>query len=199
MNSTVVLFTIFMLLLYLVILGIAITDYVLTAYSLHQIGRKKNIQNSWLSWIPVASSWVLGSITNRIDEKIGHRKNWHKVLLILGIVLAGGFVFVYVWFLLSIFALAYSSGYGNVPDAMSIISFVLSYLCLIVVCLCGVAWQICQYICIYKLFEDIVPDKSIKYLLLYIMVPLAGPICLFKCTKKMLAQKDFIEEQQNQI
>ncbi len=199
MNSTVILFTIFILLLYLVILGIAITDYVLTAYSLYQIGKKKNIQNSWLSWIPVASSWVLGSIVDRIDEKNDHRKNWNKVLLILGIVLTSGFVFVYIWFLLSMFAVAYSSGSGNTPNAISIISLVLSYLCLIVVCLCGVAWQICHYICIYKIFENIVPEKSIKYLLLNIMVPLAGPICLFKCNKQINTQQDFIEEQQNQI
>lgn len=199
MNSTVILFTIFMLLLYLVILGIAITDYVLTAYSLHQIGKKKNIQNSWLSWIPVASSWVLGSITDRIDEKNVYKKHWNKVLLILGIVLTSGFIFVYIWFLLSMLAVAYSAGYGNTPNAISIISLVLSYLCLIVVCLCGVALQICQYICIYKIFENTVPEKSIKYLLLNIMVPLAGPICLFKCNKQIITQQDFFEEQQNQI
>lgn len=199
MNSTVILFIICILLLYLVILGIAITDYALTAYSLHQIGKKKNIQNSWLSWIPVASSWVLGSITDRIDEKNDHKKHWNKVLLILELVLACGFIFVYIWFLLSVFAVAYSSGSGNTPNTISIISFVLSYLCLIVVCLCGVAWQICHYICIYKIFESTAPNKSIKYLLLNIMVPLAGPICLFKCNKQIVAQQDLIEEQQDQI
>ena len=48
----------------------------------------------------------------------------------------------------------------------------------------AMAYAACKYICMYKNFELIAPEKPIKYFLLAILVPLAYGILLMKCCKK---------------
>lgn len=59
--------------------------------------------------------------------------------------------------------------------------FIIVYALIIVVAIIASAKGFCQAICIYKIFESTVPEKSVKYMLLYLLVPLAGSICLLKC------------------
>ena len=58
------------------------------------------------------------------------------------------------------------------------------YVVMIIFAILATAKSFCQTICIYKIFESTVPKKAVKYLLLYLLVPLAGPICLLRCKDK---------------
>jgi FtsH-binding integral membrane protein len=49
----------------LLILGLV--SYILTAVGAHQMAKNEGINNPWMAWIPVASSWTLGEI---ISEKL---------------------------------------------------------------------------------------------------------------------------------
>ena len=47
-----------------------------------------------------------------------------------------------------------------------------------------------KIICTFKLFESTVPEKAVKYLILSILVPLASPICLFRCRNQGYSNPD---------
>ena len=48
--------------IYLAMIGLGITGYVLQALGMYRIAERRGIHRPWLAWIPVANSWVLGSI-----------------------------------------------------------------------------------------------------------------------------------------
>ena len=45
------------------LMGIA--AYVLTALALYTIAKRRGLNHPWLAWIPVASAWILGSLSDQ--------------------------------------------------------------------------------------------------------------------------------------
>ena len=44
---------------------IQIAVYVFTSLALYTIAKRRGINHPWLSWIPVANVWILGSIADQ--------------------------------------------------------------------------------------------------------------------------------------
>lgn len=168
------------LLIYVALMGIGIAGYIMTSISFYTIAKRRNINNPFLAWIPIASSWTVGCIANRHDEKMGYSKNWQKVLLTLGIIFSVGLIITYTVLIVKILELSMGYIYAEELDWAGIL---IAYIALIIISVVGMAWTFCHTICVYEVFDLIVPEKSIKYILLYLMVPLAGAICLMKIRK----------------
>jgi hypothetical protein len=76
----------------------------------------------------------------------------------------------------------FAAGFGGEELAESALGLlIVFYLLLIALALAANALLICDGICRYMLFDFLVPEKAIKYMLLSYMVPFAYPICLFLC------------------
>ena len=43
----------------------AVVSYILSAAGMYAIAKRRGINNAWLAWIPVASGWILGSISDQ--------------------------------------------------------------------------------------------------------------------------------------
>ncbi|MDO5478417.1 MAG: hypothetical protein Q4G23_04560 [Clostridia bacterium] len=170
------------ILLYLVIFGIAIVSYILSSLAYYKIAKRRGIANAWLSWIPVANSWIIGRIANEYDRRNGHDRPWHKALLTLCITGAAGFAVSYGMFLVNIFKMAMNFDYSYYD--VDVTSFLISYIGIIVFAVVISVYSMLSVICTYKTFESTVPEKALKYIVLYFLVPLAGPICLVKCMDK---------------
>lgn len=182
MEEMGIVFILFGVLIYLLALGCAIVSYVLNSLAYYKIAKRRGIENPWLSWIPVANSWIIGRVANEYDKRNGHDRPWHKVLLTLCAIGVLGFALFYGMFFINVFNMAMNFDYGYYDVNMN--SFWVSYVGIIIFALVISVYSMISIICIYKTFESTVPEKALKYFVLYFLVPLAGPICLVKCMDK---------------
>ena len=64
-----------------------ILSYVLSSLGTYTIANRRGIKNAWLAWIPVGSSWILGSISDHYQAAKGKNKRKRVALLTLEIIL----------------------------------------------------------------------------------------------------------------
>ena len=59
--------------------GISIAIYVLGALGLYTIAKRRQINHPWLAWVPIASGWIIGSLSDQYRYvKHGQVKNKRK-------------------------------------------------------------------------------------------------------------------------
>ena len=170
-----------LLVAYLFIILIGIASYIMNAVAFQRIASKRLIKNAWLAWIPIANSWIIGSIADEYDEKNGIKRRWRAVLLVLSLISRGGIVAGYVGMVASGVMMSMQLDIMDTEFSNFIGGFLGAYVLLIVAAVVASAQNICNMICLYKTFESTVPEKSVKYILLSLLVPLAKSICLLKC------------------
>lgn len=175
-------------LVYLILIGISIAQYIMYSLSMYTIADKRGIKNAWLSWIPVGEAWVIGKIADEYDERTNTKKNWAKTLLILSLLGSVLFVVAYVAFVAFMIASGFLSE-GYFENEAILISVAL-YLFLLIAALMMIAASILKTICLYKVYESIVPQKAIKYMIVSTIVPLGSGICLLKTRKAFIQQLD---------
>ena len=172
------------LLIYLLVLGIGLASYIMNAIALYKIADRRQIPNPWMAWLPFTSDWLIGSIADDYDGRNGMKRKWRVVLLTLSLISVVGIVVVYVAMIVWIITIAVMYTNSEPPFEQTMVAFVVLYIIIILLAMLATAKVFCQAICIYKIFESTVPEKSVKYLLLYLLVPLGGPICLLRCKNK---------------
>lgn len=185
-EKTAILITCIVLVIYLFALGIGLANYIMRSLALYRIASRRQVPNPWLSWVPVASSWLIGNIADDYDERNGIKRKWRVVLLTLSIISIGGIVIGYIGLVIWALRITMESSLSRVPEDITgmITSVIVVYIFIIIAAVVAMAKSFCEVICTYKIFESTVPEKSVKYLLLYLLVPLAGSICLLKCKEK---------------
>lgn len=177
------------LLLYLFFSAILFVRYILYSLGLMGLAKRTGVKNAWLAWIPVANVYVLGATADMLEEKRGLSHKWSKFLLILTVAVAALFTLFFVSLFALVVYISMMEGIGATSaDAffagemflLPMIAFYLIYIVLIVI---SMALSYLNIICVYKIFEEIAPQKSIKYFLIYVLVPFGDVYCLFKCKK----------------
>ena len=167
--------------LFLILVGIA--GYIMNAVALQKIASKRLIQNAWLAWIPIASSWLVGSIADEYDEKNGIKRKWRIVLLVLSLISLIGIFVGYIGMVVSVVMMTMEETMSlELPNMIGL--FIGAYVVILVAAIVATALNICNMICLYKIFESTVPEKSVKYLLVSLLVPLGQGICLMLCRNK---------------
>lgn len=170
------------------LLAFCIAVYVVNSIGLSRAAKQNGVKNTWLAWIPVAKSWLLGSTAQAIDAKRGINRKWGKILLALYIVAYAIYIPAYLGFF--VYTFIQSMTYGPVTYGSDFVlggfavALVLFYCVMFVSCLVLMVAGSAQLICIYKIFENFVPEKSFKYFVLSLLVPMAYGVCLMKCCPK---------------
>ena len=177
--SALAAFGIFIALFYLIIIAYLVTSYVIQSLALYRMAKNRNLKYPGLAWVPVANSWIIGSVVDHHSRIGGIDRKWRKTLLTLSIISATG---VFLYFILG-FAVSFSMVIGAAPASGLIVILVPV---LIIYILAAAANSLCTLICIYKIFEGLTPAKAVKYILLSILVPLGGPICMLIASKSMI-------------
>ena len=160
---------------------VGIAGYVLTSLGLQRICKRRGLSFPWLSWIPVASAWVMGNISDDYDGQHGKKRNRRTIMLVLSIlvlVLSLVLTGVIGVFFFSFDAL--SADHENVALAAggSIVIGILLYIALAVL---SIVLTVFSYICLYKIFESTKPNLAVLFLILSFFVPLAQGVCIFIC------------------
>lgn len=173
---------IFLLLFYAIILAVGIGEYITNALGLYRAANTHNVKNPWIAWIPVADMWTLGSIADAVDTGKNLKRRWAKSLIGLYI---GVFVTIIPAYI-ALFIFVLTAGLSDSDELVgaALIMFFVFYALILVAAFVSIIAQALTYICMYKVFENAVPEKSLKYLILSLIVPLAFGICLMKAYPK---------------
>ena len=169
---------------------IQIAAYVLSSLALYTIANRRGLNHAWLSWIPVANVWILGSIADQYRYVArGEIKSKRKVLLTLNIISA---VLTAVMVSLCIGAAvgAFSGAImGRSEDVImrNLLSNLAGMLVLIVPILgVAIAAAIIRYMALYDLYSSCDPDNKTVFLVIGILFGITEPVFLFLCRNKDL-------------
>lgn len=184
MNATLGIMLVVFLLFYLVLVGIMLANYIMTAIGLQKIAKRRGVNYPWLAWIPYANYWLIGSIADDYDNRNGLKKRWSKILLGLLIAYGAGLVLYFVSIIVFFIQTTLMGINESDITAGFIGTLLFFYIVLIIFMVIATILSVIYYICMYKIFESTVPDKSVKYLILSLVVPLASGICILKCRDK---------------
>lgn len=167
---------VFLLVFYLLMFAFSILSYVLTSLGMYTIAKRRGIYNAWLSWIPVGSVWIMGSISDQYQYVVkGKVCNRRKVLL--GLSIATVLMIVPVIF----GAILAATGTVGAGAGMAII--LLAYLAMVVL---TIILMVFEYIALYDLFASCNPSNAVLYLVLTIFVGVVLPFFVFSCRNKDL-------------
>lgn len=160
----------------------SVAVYILVAYSLFAIAKRRGISNPWMAFVPVVQLWLLGSISDDYQMKVhGTEKKRRKILLGLQIAQAALAVILIIMIVVAILAIL-SAGYTNYDDIGDWIGVIGSFGGIIVVLLAfaalAVVAAVFRYIALFDVYRSCKPDQAVLFLLLNIFVSVTEPIFL---------------------
>ena len=170
----------------MILLGIA--GYILRSAGMYTIAKRRGISNAWLSWVPVAWIWVLGSISDQFRYVTKAQVKYKRVtLLVMNIITS--VVCIATLAIVGIKAvdlvdLAITG--GSEEELMMVgMSFFFQFMAMMLL-MVGVllATSIARYIALYDLFISATPSNAVLFLILSIFFSTVEPFFIFFSRKK---------------
>jgi hypothetical protein len=161
--------------------GIAL--YVLQAWGLHAIAKRRGISHTWMSWVPVLNLWVLGCISDQYRYVVkGQNKSKRKTLIALSIILA--LLYIAMIVLLVIMGI---NTIGNVAGGMDEYEALEKLLgpAVGILALClpmagvAIALTVVRYMAMYDLYTSCNPQNNVVFLVLSIFFQVTEPFFVF--------------------
>lgn len=177
------------LVIWLAIIGLGIAGYVLRGIGLYDLARKQNVRGAWAAWVPGFWVWTLGAVADDFATRKGIRRRFRWLLTIL----YGAVILCYVALMVAAFVSALAVEESADPETAALVMLGVMLVVYIPMLLLAVAFAAVCPVCYYKVFEETVPEKAVKYLLLSYLVPLAFGICLMRCARLAAAPMPAIE------
>ncbi len=162
---------------------LSIVSYVLFSLGLYTVAKRRMINHPWLSWIPVANIWILGSLSDQYRYVVrGQNKSKRKVLLTLKIVAVALSVVIVVVCLGAVFNLAAGAVYGM--DEEQLFREVFSMLfgvggLALVILPVTVVLAVFRYMALYDLYLSFDPENAVLFLVLSIIFAVTEPFFIF--------------------
>lgn len=163
--------------------GLGIVSYVLTAWALYTIAKRRGLSSPWMAWVPLVNVWTLGAVSDqyRLVTK-GEKKNKRKWLLGLSIAMCALVMAVLVWACVLI-----AIGFNSVPSAPDSVEEIVEGLLPeiaggllagipIFLALMGVAIAsaVLTWMAIWDIFKSCDVGNAQKYFLISILTSLVG-------------------------
>lgn len=176
--------------------------YILEGKSLSAIARRRGIDNPWLAWVPVGSSWLLGCISDQYRYvTYGQIRDRRKLLTwlsaVLYAVLTVLFVLLAIWIVGAISAAGISGEEAFIATYMG--GFFVIYMVALLLSGVSTVMSVFQYMAYYDLFRSCDPDKSLIYLLVSIFTTYPLPFFVFSCRNKDLGMPPRKDEAEQMI
>lgn len=162
---------------------VGIAAYVLTALALYTIAQRRGIQKPWLAWIPIADSWLMGSLSDQYRYVVcAEKRAKRKVLLILDIVKAL-LKMVLMTLVVFICTQAFIGIVEEWPAEMigrSVAGSAITAAVLLLPLLgVKIAHMVLYYMALYDVYKSLDPANSVVYLVLSIFFGITKPFFLF--------------------
>ena len=167
---------------------LSLVTYVLTALALYTIARRRGLKNPWLAWIPVADSWLLGSLSDQYRYVVkGEHKSKRKILLFFRILASYLWVSLMALLLRLCFRAFGGVMQGTIPDILiRQILHQAANLLIVVLPLIGIsiAYAVFRYMALYDIYKSLDPDNCVLFLVLSILFGVTEPFFLFFSREK---------------
>lgn len=184
------------LLLILLFNGIAILGsialYVLQALGLYQIAQRRAIRHSWMSWVPVLNTWILGSLSDQYNYVV-HRKFRcaRKWLLGLDIGICVTYLVTMILGLVGMFGMLTQMTQITSPEELMKLAvaqpmYLASLVGSIVYWVVAIAGIVVNFVCLHNLYASCQPKNKTVYTVFSILFPVTIPIFVFVCRNKDL-------------
>ncbi|MBE6958099.1 MAG: hypothetical protein E7447_02970 [Ruminococcaceae bacterium] len=182
--------------------GLGVLVYILNAWALYTIAKRREIKKPWLAWIPVVNVWILGSVSDQYQYVVNRKvKNKRKVLLglnIAQIALCAILLIWAIWVLIDVLMLSFGAlSNFQLTDAMiytllqeHLMTILMLALLSIPAAVLAVVYTVYFYMALYDVFRSSDPGNSTMYLVLSLVgnVVVEGAYCIFTmlCKEKDL-------------
>lgn len=151
-----------------------VVTYILQAISLQSLAKRRNVQGSWLAWMPFGNVWLLGAIGDRYQlAKAGRRTKRAASLLTLTILAV---VFAVISGICLGVSGAYLSGHSLEPG--SALVMVLGVLFLIATVAVAIVLKITDLVACHTLYRSCKADAAAAFVVLSIFFFFLKPFFL---------------------
>ena len=181
-------FTVFAVII-LVIFGLSllvgIAAYVLESIGLVTIGKRRDIKNAWLAWIPFARAWALGAIVDEQDRRVIGKDRFFRIVYLVGVII---YALAIIGTISNFFTLAdVISNMSSASDDMIFAAiagiFAGFYGGIMSINLLSILLAALKVIVLYKLYESVTEKLPILFSLFSIFISLFHSISIF-CLRK---------------
>ena len=162
---------------------LSIASYVLTALALYTIARRRGLRNPWLAWIPVADSWLLGSLSDQYRYVVkGEHKSKRKILLFFRVLITIMWISL-MGLLVKLCFHAVGNAFWGTMTEDRVFQILHQALNLLVVLLpligISIAYAVFRYMALYDVYKSLDPANSVLFLVLSILFGVTEPFFLF--------------------
>lgn len=160
-----------------VLFGIA--SYVLSAMALYVIAGRRGIRNAWLSWIPVANCWILGSLSDQYQYVVkGQNRSKRKLMLVLNILVAVFTVMVSVLAAVTVAGVFFSVNDAEMMRAINGPLLAILGVALPLACV-SIAYTVIRFMALFDVYRSLDPGNAVLFLVLSIFFGIVEPFFLF--------------------
>ncbi len=160
-----------------------IAAYILSSLALYTLAKRRGLSKPWLSWIPVANVWILGSLSDQYRYVVkGEIKSKRKILLTLSIlsalILAAACVLL-ISIAVRIAQIGISGGtqaditQAGLTLAVSMLSLFLPMAGI------SIAAAVIRFMALYDIYTSMDPSNRTLFLVLSILFNITEPFFLF--------------------
>lgn len=181
-----IVFSLFMIFVYLMVLGVCVLMYVFHGLSLYTVAKRRGIGRPWLAWIPIGDLWIIGCISDHY-QLLAKGKTRKRRFLLLGMAIAAAACSL----LFAICALVMPSFLDTVPVVFAAI-FTPVYLAL------AITMFVFYYMAQYDFYRSCDPDHAVIFFVVGIFIDEIRPIFQFLCRNKDLGMPAEKKEQREE-
>ena len=180
---------------------LSIASYVLTALALYTIARRRGLRRPWLAWIPVADSWLLGSLSDQYRYVVkGEHKSKRKILLFFRVLITIMWISLMGLLVNLCFHAVGNAFWGTMTEdrVFQILHQALNLL-MVLLPLIGIsiAYAVFRYMALYDIYKSLDPANCVLFLVLSILFGVTEPFFLFFSRNKddgMPPRKEPVQE-----
>lgn len=163
---------------------IGIAFYVLYSLGLFTMARRRGIHCYGLAWVPVASLWILGSISDQY-KYVTAGKNQKRRGILLGlciamVVLTAAVIGFVIRMVVGIVG-SYASANTDIMAMRAVGGMLIFWVLMMVI---GITLAVYQYITLYNLYHSAMPENATLFLVLSIFFNVTIPFFVFACRNK---------------
>lgn len=163
---------------------LSIAVYVLTAWALYDIAKRRGINKPWLAWIPVANVWIIGCISDQYRYVVKNQvKSKRKVLLTLDlilVVLSVVMIGIVIGMVVNIFGVMFHGSYDDEALLNAVMGPALGVAGLSLPLLgISIAYMVVYFMALYDVYCSLDPNNSTLYLVLSILFSFTTAFFLF--------------------
>lgn len=162
---------------------VSLVTYIFGSIGLYTIARSRGLRHAWLAWIPIADSWVLGSVSDQYRYVVrGQIRSSRNVLLILNIISVVLGILSTVLFLGGIASFFNGLSYGIYGEAQLLRLFrpgIVVLILMVILAGVSIAYAIFYFIALNDVYVSCDPANSTLYLVFSILFRVTEPFFLF--------------------